>query len=630
MTLRCLRPLLLLCTLLSCIQVQASAPAEMHEQAARLGLASQAYWHLLLRYEPSHRGSRLKSEARSPGFFLAANGATNSVAELDALLDALYATPASPDEAAACRFPARTEWLREQLGQDIPHPACPALNEWLTAIRPAQATLIFASDYLNNPSSMFGHTFLRIDASDQTEDTRLLAYAVNYAANANAKNPLSFAWNGLTGGYAGTFSLMPYYQKVHEYSDMENRDLWEYQLALSPAEMQRLVQHLWELRNIEFPYYFLSRNCSYQLLSLLEVARPGLHLRDAFPVQAIPTDTVRRVLAEQGMLRKLVYRPATERRLVLDAQHNSAAVNTAARTLARAPQAPITDELAPADRAAALETAYDYRYYQFMAGDNSPESGRDLRQLLVRRSTLDIPDQRITPPQPGTDPAHGHDTARTRLGLGHDQGDNHVSLQFRPAYHDLLDPVPGYRPGAHIDFLDTEIRIAEQQSRPQLMHLRIVDIDSLTPWDPFFTPWSWFVGFGQRQAAIDDRGHFSSRSSHGVAYVDGGAGGDLRLAPGLECYLQLGLGAEAGRFLDNGWRAGAGPRAGCLYGKASWRLQLQTDSRYYNDTGGMETRSSLKAQFDLDARQGLRLEAGRLEHGGDHANSIEAGWIRYF
>jgi len=36
---------------------------------------------------------------------------------------------------------------------------------------------------------------------------------------------------------------MPYYLKVREYNDMENRDVWEYELNLSPEEIDRLLMH---------------------------------------------------------------------------------------------------------------------------------------------------------------------------------------------------------------------------------------------------------------------------------------------------------------------------------------------------------------------------------------------------
>ena len=42
------------------------------------------------------------------------------------------------------------------------------------------------------------------------------------------------------------------------------------------AEIDFLLMHLWELREAEAPYYFFTRNCSYELLRLLEVAVPEL------------------------------------------------------------------------------------------------------------------------------------------------------------------------------------------------------------------------------------------------------------------------------------------------------------------------------------------------------------------
>ncbi|HEX4869403.1 MAG TPA: DUF4105 domain-containing protein [Moraxellaceae bacterium] len=606
----------------------AAAPDALHARADALALGDTPYWRLLLRYGQADTESGWRSEARSAHFFLAADGRDNPRGELHALIDALYLPGPLPEkEAAACRFPARAQWLATRLGATLPATPCPALAEWKTAINPAQATLVFASDYLNNPSLMFGHTFLRLDAPDQTEDTRLLAYAVNYAANANTSNPFAFAWKGLTGGYPGVFSLMPYYDKVKEYSDLENRDLWEYQLAFTPAELQTLLDHLWELRGVEFPYFFLTRNCSFQLLSLFEVARPGLALRDAFPVQAIPSDTVRRVLAEPGLFRKVVYRAAAERRLLQDARDNAPGVNRAARRLADDPAAPTA--LPPADEAAALEAAYDYRYYQFVAGDQDADARSDLRQLLVRRAALDVPAQRTPPAPPAVDPAGGHPTARIALAAGNARDAAYLALRLRPAYHDLLDPPGGYRPGAHIDFLDTELRVDDARQTLRLERLAVVDIDSLANWDVFFRPWSWFFGFGYRQAAVDGAGRFATDTSHGVAFLDGGAGASAGSAR-ASCYALLAAAIEAGPALDDGWRAGAGPRLGCLVNVAHGRLRLQADSRHFDDTGRLETRGLLEGQLDLGARDGLRLQFGILGAGGQRQGQVEAGWVRYF
>ncbi len=210
-----------------------------------------------------------------------------------------------------------TTWLKEKLdfdAQRLPQQPCERFWNWYRRINPAGVTLIFPTAYMNNPSSMFGHTLMRIDAPDQTEKTRLLAYAINYGATTGNDGGLLFAVKGLTGVYPGYYSISPYYKKVREYSDLENRDIWEYQLRLSPEEVRRLLMHVWELRGIHFDYYFFDENCSYELLTLLDVARPSLGLAEEFTVYVIPVDTIR-VIKERGLVEQVTYRPAASTRL---------------------------------------------------------------------------------------------------------------------------------------------------------------------------------------------------------------------------------------------------------------------------------------------------------------------------
>ena len=97
---------------------------------------------------------------------------------------------------------------------------------------------------------------------------------------------------------------MPYYLKVREYTDLENRDIWEYELNLSPEEIDRLLMHAWELGPIHFDYYFFDENCAYHLLGLLEAARPDLELTKGFRWWAIPSDTVREVVKQKGLVKR--------------------------------------------------------------------------------------------------------------------------------------------------------------------------------------------------------------------------------------------------------------------------------------------------------------------------------------
>lgn len=253
-------------------------------------LAADPYWIALGHYERGKLGG-WRSYVDDERFFLADNGESHPDAELAATLKALYASPSLGDKHAQCVYPARTRWLRQQLQlDDLPQPQCGEYDNWYRDINPHSAVLVFPAAYLNSPSSMFGHTLLRIDQADVTSNnTALLSYALNFGAYIEGMdNSILYAWKGLMGGYPGLFALVPYREKLAEYSRLENRDLWEYKLNLTPEETGRMVEHVWELKQVRFDYYFFDENCSFRLLELMEIARPGIEPDRAVPAYRDP------------------------------------------------------------------------------------------------------------------------------------------------------------------------------------------------------------------------------------------------------------------------------------------------------------------------------------------------------
>ncbi|MCY1497741.1 hypothetical protein D9M68_317120 [compost metagenome] len=155
-----LMPWLALCACATSI----AAPEISAERAREL--AAQPYWIALGHYQPARLGG-WTSFVDDPDFFLAPDGAEHPQAELAATLEALYAPPGLGDRHAQCVYPARTRWLRDQLQlDDLPQVECPEFQTWYRDINPHSAVLVFPAAYLNSPSSMFGHTLLRIDQAD--------------------------------------------------------------------------------------------------------------------------------------------------------------------------------------------------------------------------------------------------------------------------------------------------------------------------------------------------------------------------------------------------------------------------------------------------------------------------------
>ena len=297
---------------------------------AQQQLAQDVTWQRLM-----YANAKGKSDVSYQGYFISTQGQQNLEQELKANLQALFLS-AEPNQSVRCRFPARSQWLMQKLNlqnNDLPTVACPEFDTWINQIKPHKATLIYATDFMGNPSSMFGHTLLRLDPKDQKQ-LNLVSYAVNYAATVTGQDNWSYAWKGLTGQYPGEYSLMPYYRKVKEYGDFESRDLWEYELNLTPEETRFLVAHIWEMQKVSFPYYFVSDNCAYRLLGLIDLVRPNANLSEKFKVATIPVESIK-AIEQQGLVHEKIYRPALETQLLAQSRQHGADLAKAAHHLTK-------------------------------------------------------------------------------------------------------------------------------------------------------------------------------------------------------------------------------------------------------------------------------------------------------
>jgi hypothetical protein len=606
--------------------------AELVKRARALHLGEQPLWRKLVHYEPDFIGRGLHSLVDSAWFFLSPRGRTDPQAELEATLESFFAeieeTP--QQQNPQCAFIARRSWLDEQLQFDrarLPVRDCPRYREWHAALNAKGLTLVFPAAYLNNPASMYGHTLLRVDARDQNERTRLLAYTVNFAANTTERNGIAFAVNGLLGGYPGTFSILPYYIKVREYSDMENRDVWEYELDLTSREIDRVVQHTWELLPAYFQYFFFDENCSYHLLGLLQVARPDLELTAPFRWWALPADTVRQVTRQPGLVARTVYRPA-----------NSTIINARLKALPAQERAVVKDlslgkttsadaevrALPVATQAAVLETAHDYTNYRRARGESDPDPAALARTLLIARSQIDAPSQlpAIAPPER---PEDGHGTARLWLGAGRRAGRSFGEVQVRPVYQDIMDPDTGYARGAQTEFFNTSVRSYEGDG-PRVEHFIPIEIVSLSPRDDFFQAKSWRVAAGWRRNFIREG------SEPLVTSVDGGMGGTWQLGDKARAYALAEGGLRQHHSLEGGYSLGAGGRVGGFLDPApAFRLHAYAQGlSYFAGERDTPWSAALQARFAVTRNVAFRAELGSGRQAGKRLDNGSLSMQVYF
>jgi hypothetical protein len=558
-------------------------------RADREVLHEDPKWLALLHYDLDGLPPRLHSAALTPTFFLGEDGNRDPRGELHATLRAFFDPDATvrDNEHPQCAFVARRHWLAQRLGlqgTELPRVECPDYARWRQGFDAAGLTLIFPEGFMNNPASIFGHTLLRIDAMGDDGGEDLLGWAVDFTARSGQEFLPLYMAKGVFGFYPGLFGIRPYYQQLKRYADWENRDIWEYRLDVDPGGLDLLLMHLWELRDIEFPYHFFTRNCSYELLSLLDVAIDDLDARTRFSAYVIPVETVRVIADEPGLVETVRHRPSPETSLRArlrslspgDRDHVQAIVDGRLP-----PDAAVLQEVPRSRRASILDTAYAQLRYEYLAGQVTEDASRGLsRQILVSRARVGTVEpseegDTVRMDVPGVRPDQGHDSALLATSAGGRsgewrEGNAFVDLRLRPAFHGLMDDGGGFPEHMEIGFLDTQLRIYPEPGRVRLQRLVLFEASSLSPRSRVFKPWAWSVSTGLQTRPAPAGRDFDEISVWGNEFGLGLAWDplpavlvyglpDVRfdVGPGLEDDVSLGPGSQCGVFVgeaEGRWR----------------------------------------------------------------------------
>ncbi|WP_242333985.1 MULTISPECIES: DUF4105 domain-containing protein [Anaeromyxobacter] len=600
-----------------------TAAASLVARARAAHLAEDPGWLRLGHWRRGLLG--LRSEVDGREFFLAKDGKTDPAAELEATIAGLFSPGPFADELADpyCRFPARAAFLAARLGLDpaaLPPRSCPKLDDFLARVRPAGVTLVFSSYYLNNPSSSFGHTLLRLDKAEGAREGKhfeLLDYGVDYAATVDTSNAILYAAKGLFGLFKGEFKHYAYYYKVRQYGDFESRDLWEYDLALAPEETQLLARHLWELGGTWFAYWYLDENCSYHVLGALEAAAPRLDLLSHVGrAVVLPSDTLKALYANPGLVRAVHYRPSIRTQFEARARDLSGLELRTAVVLARSPAAPFPEALAPARRVAVLDAAQDLldlKHGRKLVMGEDPAAATLRQALLERRAEIPVASAPLEVPAPeARRPDQGHGSFRVGLGGGAaDAHGGYAALETRLALHDLADPLQGYPPTAQIEFLPARLRYYPEHQRLELDDASLVRVVSLNP----LSRWDQRPSWRMRVGATTVRDGGCAGCLAGALELGGGLGaanlaravdllalGDTELlgSPRLDgirgAGVRLGLGPSALVRIRGGERV-------VLLAEARWRyLPFATPEQTWALSGTLRLHLTRALSLALEAR----------------------------
>ncbi len=443
----------------------------------------EKYWLKLLHYKNG------VSLADGEKFFLSPLGKTNPEAELQATIEAFKNPELKSgwfNYPVQCVFVERFQFLKSQgLLEGIAESKCEVFEEWKRGLNAESVTLIFSSSYPNNPSSLFGHTLLRLNQKNKTND--LLDYAVAFSAVPESEDMgIIFALKGFFGGYKGLYEITKYYTKVNEYNNGESRDLIEYNLSMTDDELNRMINHLWEIyQTTYFDYFFADENCSAALADILAVAykdddRVNAHGRWYY----LPGEMVKHFSRLDGRIKSVKYRPSLKKQVGKMWEKLSKEDILEVKKIIADEE--LLDNFTNTKVLDAVISYLDFTHYRTKSKLDEKQS-KLLRKTLIKRSTLEKA-QLVSENYDQTNrPEFSHDPQKISLFTRMENDYSMLGLDFKQGYHDLMSNDDGYDPFTQFDFLTLSLIYDLKNKKldyDQITMVNIYSIHEYTYYDP--------------------------------------------------------------------------------------------------------------------------------------------------
>lgn len=496
--------------------------------------AFSSSWLSLYHYEKTFFAD-YKSDVVLDSFFFSPKGRLSPREEFEAAIQA-FRSPSSTwglmKAPAACAYPARKLVLERLTGEKFPAVQCADLDEWINGINANQVSLVYVGAYSGNPASILGHTFLRFSNRQKESSGRsgadLLSYSVGFLAMPTpGDNPVMYALNGILGFYPGFFELQPHYMKVGLYNNSESRDLWEWPLDYTAAEVDLMVRNLWEMHfNGRFKYFFFDENCSYRLLKLLDVAREDSDLTRRLPWVVLPAETARQTLRHGHGAGPVRFRSSIERRMSL----KIAAFSKPQLGRFKAAKTSLAEihNLQDPDVLDALIDHWTHYNYERKTRLNPTESAL-FEATFSQRAKVKLPasgpatwsNEQIRQHDQLSPPTEGHGNSWLQIFARQDNSSAITGwgLSYTPGAHALWQSPKGYDDVADIEYLGVDVERPNHDSwRWRLRLARATSIEDIlgpvprASWQFDLTAANWCA------TCQDDQGQLLLHGSYGIGF----------------------------------------------------------------------------------------------------------------
>ena len=391
---------------------------------------------------------------------------------------------------------------------DVPLAECAELDAHLRGVDAESMSVVFATYYLENPSSAFGHTMLFL-GSGARRSAVLGDYSVSFEANTSGLSPWSYIPRGLTGGLVARYRLAPMHERIRKYVIEEQRDLVRFPLRVSQKEIDRLVLHLWELKDITFEYGVFRDNCAQKILSLVHAVAPHYGVLPHNTLAALPFEVSRHLADRIGLAGEPTRRPSLSTQFSRLVAGFSAEEKRDLELMLSTRVIP--DDASPMAQMAALMWSEVETPDRAFRREAEKFEHRDLvwwRELWTSQVAAVEDAGRGGIERVGAEPvryllrAHGPSRFTARGGFRRGVGIS-TNIGARWLLHSALDPAAGYPPGSSVEVGRLELGVQAGVGFV-FEEATILRVEKLAPKSAFESPLAWKVDIGARRLPLGD------------------------------------------------------------------------------------------------------------------------------
>lgn len=260
-----------------------------------VSFAEDNYWEKLLHLKNN------KTHIISENFYI--SELNDLTAEKELLLSINYIN-STKGKNFVCNFPARYLYIRKNYPvKNYSLEDCNNLNKFLLDYKKDKISIAFASEYTNNPSSVFGHTMLVLHNNNKDLE---VGDVVHFFAHTEEDDKfLKYIVSGLSGEYDSYYGSDKFFKKLYKYNTLQQRYIYVYTLNFTKKDIKIFLYHLYELRKAKFKYYFGTINCAQKISDLLSIVKTPKQKKYNF--FSLPIDVIKSY--ENYVVDKYTYLP---------------------------------------------------------------------------------------------------------------------------------------------------------------------------------------------------------------------------------------------------------------------------------------------------------------------------------